>query len=1188
MLKKTLYILFASLLLLIAFTLPNWFAEYKNELDLKNFQSQFIQKEALLDSSITQLKKEQNLNQLKNFDKYYSIHRNHDISLLLFTEDSLRRWNQDELQIDKELLYLSPGVYQFSNGWYYLKRSSLKDDCEIVGLLKIMSQYSYQNKHLRTSFGPAFQFQTIEKISESKEGHPIQNIDGEVLFYLRSKPNFATSDYQSLLFFIAFILSAFCLLSALRFVNQVKEASIKIAVVLGYRLVLFYFSPEYLEYVEFFRPNWYAINEWIPSFADFLINSIVIFYLSIELNNIFKNWNFQYLNLLKNSLAVLLGLLAIEWIESSISNSTFSYNLVNFFEWNIFSFCSLLGFALLLMASTNLIYSKSEHKLSVFEVLILLLLSGFLSFAYNDWQTVSGYHFWLIIPIVSIRFFDYKSMRTILLIGNLVYLSVISAFLISENFADRESSKKQILVKKLAEEKDVVAEYLFQSIDSLIKNDEILINILNSDKYNLAGIENHLNEKYFSGYWNKYSIIYYPCFEGDTIVLNNEYSLSCFDYYHDKIKYEGEVIDQTSFYQLSNLAGRIDYLAELDFSLEDSNKVNLYIELSSSIVNQFVGYPELLIDERSYSDYLDFSKYSYAVYHKSNLVFKSGDYQYPISIQNDESWVRSNSDFNENEFVHTPYKKNEETIVVLSEKEDRLTDNYTRIAYLLILFSVIVSIFSVFPFDFTLKVILNWNDFASRIQVFLLGTLLVSVTLFLIGTLFYIQKQNEEKNNRVITEKLRSVRIEMESKIGGERAYNDSLVTYYNALLIKFSNVFYTDINLFDNTGQLFATSRPEVYDKGLKSKRIHPMAFSKLVLDDRSEWVQKEHIGDMEYTSAYVPIRNDYNKILGYLNLPYFAKQEELEKEISDFFVSAVNIYVAIFALALFISVLLVNQLSRPLSFIRQQISKLKLGGDLELIEWKGNDEIGALVNEYNRMVVELSDSVERLAQSEREGAWREMAKQVAHEIKNPLTPMKLSIQHLQMAYDKKAEDLDIRLKKTSQTLIEQIDTLTNIANEFSHFAKMPEGKIRVVDLMSIIDNAIHLYDTYEEVDIKLESTHPKLKVKGDEDQLLRLFNNLLKNSIQAKTNDQKLNISITLSQNGRQWQIDIKDNGRGVQNDKKEKIFEPNFTTKSSGTGLGLPMSRSIVKNMGGNIKLIESSRGAHFRILLPIEDE
>jgi nitrogen fixation/metabolism regulation signal transduction histidine kinase len=240
--------------------------------------------------------------------------------------------------------------------------------------------------------------------------------------------------------------------------------------------------------------------------------------------------------------------------------------------------------------------------------------------------------------------------------------------------------------------------------------------------------------------------------------------------------------------------------------------------------------------------------------------------------------------------------------------------------------------------------------------------------------------------------------------------------------------------------------------------------------------------------------------------------------------------------------------------------------------------------VKEYNRVVLELNESAERLAQQEREGAWREMAKQVAHEIKNPLTPMKLSIQHLQRTVKQKPEDFQHRLDQTAKTLIQQIDTLSSIANAFSAFAKLPEKNFQQVELKPILETATNLY--LHEAQIKLEVAVglEEAKVFGDADQLLRLFNNLLKNAVHAIQDKPDGQIKVSLTESEKYYVVTILDNGIGIPKEQQERIFEPNFTTKSSGTGLGLAMAKSIVTQMEGEIDFTsEVGKGTRFQLRL-----
>src|SRR5690606_24406298 len=264
----------------------------------------------------------------------------------------------------------------------------------------------------------------------------------------------------------------------------------------------------------------------------------------------------------------------------------------------------------------------------------------------------------------------------------------------------------------------------------------------------------------------------------------------------------------------------------------------------------------------------------------------------------------------------------------------------------------------------------------------------LSFIMFGFGTSYYIKKQNIDKNTKNLKEKLQSVVAELITAFGDRETFegvNPDFVTNY---LIRYSNVFYADINLYDIDGKLIATSRPEIIERGLISNRINPHAYQSLIFHKKSSFIHDESIGNMDYLSAYVPFRNDDNQVIAYLNLPYFAKQNQLEKELSQFFTALINIYALLFLISIFIAMIFANYISEPVRLIKEKIGALQLGKSNELIDWQSNDEIGGLVKEYNQKVLDLEKSAQLLAKSERESAWREMAKQVAHEIKNPLTP--------------------------------------------------------------------------------------------------------------------------------------------------------------------------------------------------------
>jgi len=260
-------------------------------------------------------------------------------------------------------------------------------------------------------------------------------------------------------------------------------------------------------------------------------------------------------------------------------------------------------------------------------------------------------------------------------------------------------------------------------------------------------------------------------------------------------------------------------------------------------------------------------------------------------------------------------------------------------------------------------------------------------------------------------------------------------------------------------------------------------------------------------------------------------------------------------------------------------------LESSYEPIVYKGSDEIADLVAEYNNKVAELKVSAEKLARSQRESAWREMAKQVAHEIKNPLTPMKLSVQHFHRTWDPNAPDSKTRLDRFTEDLVGQIDILSNIASEFSNFAKMPTPQKEVLDLNDVLKRVVGLYDKSENVEIRYAPSKSEILVFADNDQMHRVFNNLVKNAIESIPEGTNGLVEVGIVGSNSVVEIAIRDNGVGIPEDRYEQIFVPNFTTRSTGTGLGLAMVKNIVEGSGGNVRFTsEVGQGSSFIVQLP----
>jgi nitrogen fixation/metabolism regulation signal transduction histidine kinase len=400
-----------------------------------------------------------------------------------------------------------------------------------------------------------------------------------------------------------------------------------------------------------------------------------------------------------------------------------------------------------------------------------------------------------------------------------------------------------------------------------------------------------------------------------------------------------------------------------------------------------------------------------------------------------------------------------------------------------------------------------------------------------------------------------------------------------NTNLQELAYRYQTDINIYDNAGKLRGSSQSLIFSKNLISGLMSPEVY----FPDRTTENQYEQIGKLAYLAAYSDLINgDYLQI-GYISIPQYFSQTEINAKIEQFLGAIIQIYLIIIILSIILILIAGRQLAEPLHQLESKLRSMRLGGKNEKIEYKSKDEIGQLVEQYNRTVDELEKSAQLLLTAERESAWRTMARQVAHEINNPLTPMKLTIQQLQRTKKIDPEQFDGYFEKAAHTLVEQIDNLSRIAGTFSQFARMPETKFTDVDIAGKLVSVVNLFQhNYENIRISYSGPENDIIVSGDPEQIIQVFNNILKNATQSIKKEVKGKIDVTLKLQEDTVIIRFTDNGTGISETIRNEIFKPNFTTKSAGMGLGLSISKSIIEHMGGHISFItKDNEGTTFEI-------
>jgi len=1077
--------------------------------------------------------------------------------------DSLLFWSDNTIPLAADFFRKTKsdlGVVKLKNGWYLAAGCRCGTFC-FWSLSLIRHEYPLQNDYLRNDFVASFQIPGFTGITLIRNQFPVFSAGGKPLFYLTfDRSSFVDEKRETLFLCLSLAGFLFILYFLYRLYTKISWFSNhRRLFVIGFcldvfllRLIQFLLHfPGALYSTPLFGPELYASSPILPSLGDFVINSILLL---VAAYVFYRHWpeaekkkkipGIILSYLLSGIYFSAAFYLAIFLINNLVINSSFPINFRNVSDFVPASIYGVLIVCFILLS-------------------LLLVVIGIL----RTWRRVR-----ITVPMVLLFFF---------------LLSVFATMVLNEANGHKEKEKRKILAVKLAARRNPLTEILYDQLEHKLLSDELLLGAGKSEKFDNGGLTAYLKQNYFTDYWKKFNIQVTVCSKGKRLRVQPQgYEVNCRDYFHNLISNIGEGTPSSNLYFLDYGFGNENYLSVIpltESSRRDSVLVMLYLEFNSKTLFKDLGYPELLIDKQRV-EIPDLADYSYGLYQNRRLVHSVGAFPYRIEMPPRRTSLPQGAFIFSEGMDHYFYQIDRSSMLVLSRQEENLLDRITPCSYLFIFLGLLSLLFYVILhstyllklFPVTLK---------DRLQVLMIGILVFSFILVGIVSGYNIVRLNSVKNEVNLRERALSVLNELQQKWGDLTSVKNDGSEDMNDLLLKLSNIFFTDINVYNLQGMIAGSSRSQIFEEGLVSDRINREAYYDLVSEKRSLVIKEESIGGLVYSSVYLPFYNDHGALLGFLNLPSFSRQDELKKEVSSFLVTVVNIYVLLVLAGIVIIFFLSRYFTSPLSILAGNLARIQVGRNNEKILWTRKDEIGQLVEEYNRMIDELERSAEKLAYSEREGAWREMARQVAHEIKNPLTPMKLSIQYMQRSWQGKGPEDDVRFDRFFKTLIEQIDTLASIASAFSDFAKMPDPEKETLDLAEVLCAAVTLYQDLGIVRFTLDIATRPAMIRADRKQLLRALTNLLNNAVQAVGDQPGGAVFIALSREADRYRITIRDNGSGIPTDQAARIFQPNFTTKSGGMGLGLAIVKGILQSIDGIITFENpAARGAQFTIIIP----
>ena len=1237
---KNVYLLvIAAWLVTLSFLINNYWSSSSTLQSVQHKMNGYVQKaekdflEVLKDSSFKKL-----LNGRKVSEAQQEMLLAKNYYLFLYQKDSsgsydLSYWNTQHVIPDSGIIgsSLKAGFAQLPNGFYVWNKFDSAGLLSIA-LIPVKWNYIVTNDYLKNNFvdNPLAGLQYDIFPGQAKKGS-VRSIHDVPLFYLLQKNTLVIVKDNIISVWLriiaAILVLLFIHLSALYISGEkgfLKGLLFLTGSIVFLRALSYFFPvPLNLRQLELFDPTIYGSSFILRSLGDLLINSLLFLWvvmfirqqmqgkkIRLALTDPYTKWGLLILGTV-----IILGatFTGVYIIRSLISDSKISFDVINFFSLNAYS---VIGFVVLcciavgyyFLSQLVLYFIKPFYPEVFIELYLCTTIFGLLLLSFNIGAMQDG-----------LDLFCMAWLLLFLFLLNNTYLNLVVARIVSSKLVFWifffsvsmtilivvENNRKELLNRKhyaevMATKTDQASETMLNSMLLDFRLDFLSMNFsrLKNESANKL-IKDSLISNNISGYTNRYDTRIYT-FDDNELSLFNDDKAS-FNQLNSILNTQAKKTAVAGLYYYDESYDRFNYISKKEIN-DFSGKFigTVFILVSPKRIKNDKIYPELF-SKGSNTAIENSSTYAFAIYNKNKLISSQNDYPFSTSLPLLKFAGEDYLLVNKKNYDELWYHAGSEKYIVIV-KENRVSlESITLFSYFFCAFLLLASLFwmlSVFVRSrLNPEKLRSYWQLSIRNQIHGIIIFISALSFVVIGIatiLFFISRY--ESNNQ---EKLsRAIQI-MKNQVAGSLLQgwqlNDSMLLADKSVakteeknIINIAEIHGVDVNIYDLKGNLKLASLALPYVKGIVSTKMNPKAYYHLSNQNEIQYFQKEQIGNLNYVSSYVPVFDVQGNATAYLNIPYFTSESRLQQEIANFLVTIINLNAFIFLMAGIVALFITNRITNSFSVISEKMKKINLGKINEALYWNRNDEIGGLVKEYNKMLAKLDESAAALAKTEREGAWREMAKQVAHEIKNPLTPMKLSMQFLQRSIENNSPDLKALTANLANTMVEQIDHLSNIASEFSQFANIENANKEMLDINESLLSIQQLHRGNEQISIEWKLMETPIMVLADKTHMNRLFTNLVQNALQSVPENKLPQIEVEeLLQDGNVL-IKIKDNGEGIDDHIQSDIFTPNFTTKTSGTGLGLAMCKRIVEQMNGRIWFETSTnQGTSFFVQLPVSN-
>jgi two-component system, NtrC family, nitrogen regulation sensor histidine kinase NtrY len=1093
-------------------------------------------------------------------------------------------------------------VVENSRGLFYVSGKALSSTRQGLLIIPLYRKYPIQNQFLKDKFELSSSIPSNLEIELEPGLFPIYNLSGEAIAYL--KPGFYKADktIQVIIFFIAlagiiFLLSGISsmlkTMSLTWHFTQVLGASVLVAFLTWF---LFKISGTftYFDFTSILQFNSDLAGKWTNSFLELITQIALVSWIGFMLLHFFylRKFNIKVASWFLIVLLLGLSIAGFILLYTLIHNSTWVWLIpLDVFRGAELLWQTLFMYLALFILNTSifgvtgsLVKIGSKNNVTPKSILTACFVVLFLITILVLGEIIEvDLYFTIIMSLVFTVFLQYTigkgefglSWLVILLVINSLLISIliqyhsnreekseITRFISHLDGVGEESLIEPVLAFKTNLEQDAFLQELTGGVfmfSSRIRAEERIKTIFARD-FNL--LRNFKLE--------------FEMFRADSISWNNPNNTIAKTL--ENIQLEGYAPLSSEIWSNQSFGGQEHISFFVKVATE--NRVNfIKIRLSRVDIPETRVYPLLLQDTDGFQSRigLDYAVYQHG-YKIQHLGLQWPFIFYPSGEELDAG--KANLDF----FRPNLYQLKNGNILLLQKSENNWYHWFTQFLilfffflFLVLLFVLLNDLYQILPFD----QLTNFRLLDSLRNKIYLALVAVTMVAFFVAGIVSIANFNRTSE--------KFIRNQLHNKLQGViTEVKNHLIDHQSIEGLNLGSVagsYDVDVNLYNSSGRVVLSSQPEIFANGINSTYINRNVLNKLKTN-RTEYVfRTEATGKLKYLNAYARLSQPDFAETYFISLPFYAQEHERTKDLQQYLSMLINIYVLLVYAAIGLGLIIIRLAINPLQIISDQIQEFRLGKSNAKIQWESSDEIGNLVRQYNKLVDELEQSAKMLADSERKVAWSEMARQIAHEIKNPLTPMKLNLQYLIKLSEKEPQDALMHLEPIVRSVTEQIDNLSGIASSFSEFAQLPDIETEPKDVIPILRDIIYFYKYEKGGEIRLITSQTRLIARMDKSYFLRVMNNLLNNAYQSIPEDQEPEINIRVELLDDVVFIQVEDNGIGISDDMKDKIFQPHFSTKSSGMGLGLAISKKLIEHSGGNITFSSvENQGTTFTVTLP----